>query len=41
MKFQAHTIKVKNLNESSTNKNDVITKALDVYKKTHEKKTQL
>ena len=30
MKFQVHIIKVRNLNESGTNKNDLITEALDV-----------
>ena len=38
MKFQVHIIKVRNLNESGTNKNDLITEALDVQRKTHVKK---
>jgi hypothetical protein len=38
MKFQAHVINIQKLNESGTNETDVITKALDAYRRTHEKK---
>jgi hypothetical protein len=36
MKFQAHVINIRKLNESSTTDNDVITKALDSYGSSHE-----
>ena len=38
MKFQAHVINIQKLNESGTNETDVITKALDAYRRTHDKK---
>ena len=38
MKFQAHIINIQKLNESGTNETDVITKALDAYRRTHNKK---
>jgi hypothetical protein len=37
IKFQAHIINIRKLNESGTNETNVITKALDAYKRTHEK----
>jgi hypothetical protein len=36
--FQAHVINIQKLNESGTNDTDVITKALDAYRRTNEKK---
>jgi len=38
MKFQGHVINIQKLNESGTNDADVITKALDAYRRTHKKK---
>lgn len=38
MKFQGHIINIQKLNESGSNEADVITKAMDAYRRTHEKK---
>ena len=38
MKFQAHIINIRKLNELGTNETDVITKALYAYRRTHDKK---
>ena len=38
MKFQGHIINIQKLNESGSNEADVITKAMDAYVRTHEKK---
>ena len=38
MNFQGHVINIRKLNESGTNESDVITKALDAYRRTHETK---
>ena len=38
MKFQGHIINIQKLNESGSNEADVMTKAMDAFRRTHEKK---
>ena len=41
LKFQIHVINIKKLNELCPNESDVISKALDVHRRTHEKNATL